>query len=65
VSLDAERVKEFQERTADKVRNLRCPVHGQTPQLRFLGHSLRELNVQMSGCCDELIGLANRKIAEA
>jgi hypothetical protein len=65
VRLDAERVKEFQERTAGKVRDLRCPVHGQPPRLRFLGKSLRDVNIQMSGCCDELIGLANRKIAKA
>ena len=60
-----QQVREFQERTAAKVRDLRCPIHGRAPRIRFRGNSLREVSIQMSGCCDELIGLANRKIAEA
>jgi hypothetical protein len=43
---------------------LRCPVHGQTPRLRFQGATLREVTIQMSGCCDTLLGLANQKIAD-
>lgn len=58
-----EQVEEFRERTARKVRDLRCPVHGQTPRLRFQGSTLREITIQMSGCCDTLLGLANQKIA--
>jgi len=54
----------FREQTARKVRALRCPVHGQQPRLRFQGTTLREISIQMSGCCDKLLSLANRKIAE-
>jgi len=59
-----EQVASFRERTARKVRDLRCPVHGQTPRLRFQGTTLREVTIQMSGCCDTLLGLANQKIAD-
>jgi hypothetical protein len=57
-------VAEFRERTSRKLRDLRCPVHGQAPRLRFHGSSLRDVTIQMSGCCDALIGLANRRIAQ-
>jgi hypothetical protein len=59
-----EQVQEFRESTARKLRDLRCPVHGQTPRLRFQGSTLREVTIQMSGCCDTLLGLANQKIAD-
>jgi len=59
-----EQLASFRERTARKVRDLRCPVHGQMPRLRFQGATLREVTIQMSGCCDTLLGLANQKIAD-
>lgn len=61
-SLD--KVEDFRERTAQKVRDLRCPVHGQPPRLRFRGVTLRDITIQMSGCCDTLLGLANQRIAD-
>jgi len=59
-----ERLEDFRERTARKVRELRCPVHGQPPRLRFQGTTLRDVTIQMSGCCDALIRLANQRIAD-
>jgi hypothetical protein len=59
-----EQVEDFRERTARKVRDLRCPVHGQPPRLRFQGATLRDITIQMSGCCDTLLGLANQKSAD-
>ena len=58
-------VRDFAARTAAKVDSLRCPVHGQAPRVRFQGTTLRDVDIRMSGCCEELIGLANRRIAEA
>jgi hypothetical protein len=58
-----QRVEEFKENTARKIRDLRCPDHHQAPRLRFQGATLRDINIQMSGCCEKLIGLANEKIA--
>jgi hypothetical protein len=59
-----EQVEDFRERTARKLRDLRCPLHGQTPRLRFQGATLRDVTIRMSGCCDTLLGLANQKIAD-
>jgi hypothetical protein len=64
VRTSLEQVRTFREHTARKVRDLRCPVHGQQPRLRFQGATLREISIQMSGCCDTLLSLANQKIAE-
>jgi hypothetical protein len=58
-----EQLEDFRERTAQKIRELRCPVHGQPPRLRFRGSTLREITIQMSGCCDVLLSLANQRIA--
>jgi hypothetical protein len=57
-------VDEFKERTASKVRDLRCPDHHQPPRLKFQGSSLKNINIQMTACCAKLIDLANRRIAE-
>ena len=56
-------MEEFKENTARKIRDLRCPDHHQAPRLRFLGGTLRDMNIQMSGCCSQLIDLANKAIA--
>jgi len=56
-------VEEFKEQTSRKVRDLRCPDHQQPPRLRFQGLTLRDISIQMSGCCEKLIALANAKIA--
>ena len=58
-----QQVQDFQERTAGKIRGLLCPIHGQPPRLRFEGSNLRDMNIQMSACCEELMELANRRIA--
>ena len=57
-------VQEFKQNTARKLEGIRCPDHRQPPRLKFHGTTLRDINVQMSGCCDKLIDLANRAIAE-
>jgi hypothetical protein len=57
-------VDEFKERTASKLRDLRCPDHHQPPRLKFLGSSLKNINIQMSACCAKLIDQANRRIAD-
>ena len=61
--LTADPLQEFKEETARKLREVRCPDHRQAPRLRFHGASLREVTIQMSGCCQKLIALANQKIA--
>jgi hypothetical protein len=57
-------VEEFKEQTAQKLRGVRCPEHRQPPRLHFRGSTLRDVTIQMSGCCAKLLDLANRAIAE-
>jgi hypothetical protein len=57
-------VEEFKEQTAQKLRDVRCPEHRQPPRLQFRGSTLRDVTIQMSGCCAQLLDLANRAIAE-
>ena len=59
-----DQVEAFKERITSRVGTLRCPVHGQPPRLRFQGATLREIDIRMSGCCDQLIVLANQKIIQ-
>ena len=56
-------VDDFKERTARKIQDVRCPDHRQPPKLRFQGTTLQTISIQMSGCCEKLIALANQKIA--
>lgn len=57
-------MQEFKHNTGRKLRDLRCPDHGQAPRLQFRGATLREITIQMSGCCGKLIEMANKAIAE-
>jgi hypothetical protein len=57
-------VQEFKENTARKLEAVRCPDHRQPPRIQFRGSTLRDVTIQMSGCCDKLLDLANRAIAD-
>ena len=59
-----DQVQEFKQRTERKLRDVICPDHRQAPRIKFQGATLREVTIQMSGCCAKLIELANRAIAE-
>lgn len=63
-TLAADAVEDFKKRTEHKLRDVRCPDHHQAPRLKFRGSTLRDVTIQMSGCCDKLIALANRAIAD-
>jgi hypothetical protein len=53
----------FKDRTVRKLAGVRCPHHQQRPRIKFHGSTLRDVNIQMSGCCAKLIDMANRAIA--
>ena len=57
-------VQEFKEFTARKLEGVRCPDHRQPPRLKFQGATLRDVTIQMSGCCAKLLELANKAIAD-
>ena len=62
---DTELVQQFKQSTEDKLRGVRCPDHRQNPRLQFRGTRLRDITISLGGCCDKLMELANRAIAEA
>jgi hypothetical protein len=57
-------VEQFKRETTRKIQHLRCPIHHQSPRLRFEGATLRDITIRMSGCCESFMALANRRIAE-
>ena len=57
-------VQEFKEFTARKLEGVRCPDHRQPPRLKFQGATLRDVTIQMSGCCAKLLEIANKAIAD-
>jgi len=57
-------IDEFKQNTARKLEAVRCPDHRQPPRLKFQGATLRDVTVQMSGCCAKLLDIANKAIAE-
>ncbi|MEQ1885857.1 MAG: hypothetical protein ABL967_12405 [Bryobacteraceae bacterium] len=63
IRLTERQVGEFKERTLEKVRDVTCPVHRQTPRVKFQGTTLRDMSIRMSACCDTLMAIANQKIA--
>jgi hypothetical protein len=58
-----EAVQEFKQNTGRKLSGVRCPDHSQGPRLEFRGATLRDITIQMSGCCGKLIAMANKAIA--
>ena len=56
-------IDEFKQDTARKLETVRCPDHRQPPRLKFHGATLRDVTIQMSGCCSKLLELANKAIA--
>ncbi len=59
---DKLRVERFKQATEDKLRDVRCPDHHQQPRLRFLGTSLHDITISLSGCCPKLMEIANARI---
>jgi 5'-3' exonuclease len=60
---DRIRVERFKQSTEDKLRDVRCPEHNQPPRLRFQGNTLRDISISLSGCCANLMEIANARIA--
>lgn len=62
---DSEGVERFKQVTLDKLRDVRCPEHHQSPRIRFHGSSLRDVTVSLSGCCAKVMEIANARIGSA
>ncbi len=57
-------VEQFKQATERKLHDVRCPDHQKAPRLRFDGSSLRDITINLSGCCQKLMSLANVAIAQ-
>lgn len=57
-------LEEFKRATALKLEGVRCPDHHQPPHLKFRGATLRDVSVEMRACCQKLMAMANRAIAQ-
>jgi hypothetical protein len=57
-------VEQFKQATERKLDGVRCPDHQKPPRLRFDGSSLRDITINLSGCCRKLMTLANTAITQ-
>jgi len=57
-------VDQFKQANERKLTGVRCPDHQKPPRLRFDGSSLRDITINISGCCQKLMSLANIAIAQ-
>ncbi len=46
---------ELQKAIMEKVRTIRCPDHGKYAKIVAKGRSPKNMNFEVSGCCDKLI----------
>lgn len=50
------------EQWRQKLSMVRCPTHDQHPTLRVTGQSQAKLNLEIEGCCQELLDAANARL---
>jgi hypothetical protein len=53
-AVEAAIVKSIIAKIQDKAGRVRCDVHGETPQITVIGGSLKQVSLQIEGCCDEV-----------
>ena len=44
------------------VGSVRCAEHGERPSVKVVGRNLDNLNLEVKGCCDDLIERVKRKL---
>ena len=57
-------LKETGDRVAKALASVTCPEHGQRPKVTIKGQTLNDLSWEITGCCDALVQLALKKLAE-
>ncbi len=43
-------------------KDLRCPVHDESPTIRFYGSNALQMDREVQGCCKELVEMARRRM---
>ena len=44
------------------IKGMRCKTHGEAPKVTVSGKAIKNLSVQVSGCCQEFIDEVTKKI---
>lgn len=60
--LEAAVLEQFAASIKKSVGSLRCTEHNQAPTILIKGKSLKDLAIQVSGCCEELVEEARSRI---
>jgi hypothetical protein len=55
-------LQSVQDEISRSVGSVRCPEHGQRPNIKARGRSIDSLRFEVSGCCDGLIKMVKRKL---
>lgn len=48
---------------AKSLRSVRCSVHGEQPNVKCTGRRADDLSFEISGCCEELISSATKRLS--
>ena len=54
--------KNVADSVAKSLRHVRCPVHHDRPKVKCVGRNIQNLKFEISGCCQDLIDQATRKL---
>lgn len=60
-SLEKALIKNIEEDIRKKLSSVKCPVHGEYPEVICRGHDLRNLSFEVKGCCQKLIEMVREK----
>lgn len=61
-TLEAAALESVRDAVTAKLGAVRCSVHGQSPSVLCHGRSLGTLSFTVSGCCQELIDQATKRL---
>ena len=56
-------LKDLSDSISKSLRSVRCSEHGERPKVKFKGRKLDRMKIEISGCCDDLVQRATKKIS--
>jgi hypothetical protein len=54
-ALEAAVLEQFAASIKKSVGSMRCPTHRQSPTILIQGKSLKDLSINISGCCEDFV----------
>lgn len=55
-------VKEAKNHLTNSIKRIRCPVHGSLANVEITGTNPENLDVKVTGCCEELIAKVKKEL---